>query len=113
MATTRKPSGNRSRRPPATTREGRESQIASLAYDLAEKQIREGTASSQTISHFLKLGSTREKLEQERLMREVNLMEKKAESMASAQRMEELYEEAIAAMRAYGGHEPGPEDYDD
>lgn len=112
MASTRKPASSKARRPPATTREGRESQIAALAYDLAEKQIREGTASSQVVSHFLKLGSTRERLEQERLLREVDLMERKAEVLQSAKRMEELYEDAISAMRAYGGH--GSEtNYDD
>lgn len=107
MASTRKNPETPStpRRPPAMTPEARENQLVSLAYDAAERQIREGTASSQVISHFLKLGSTRERLEQERLMREVELLEKKAESMASAKRVEELYEGAIAAMRSYGGQD--------
>lgn len=94
------------RRPPATTPVARENQMISLAVDLAEKQLREGTASSQTIQHYLKLGSTRENLEQQRLMREVDLLQKKAETMASATRVEELYEKAIMAMRSYAGQEP-------
>lgn len=98
-------SGSRSRRPPATTPESRENQLISSAVDLAEKQMNEGTASAQVITHYLKLGSSREKLEQERMRQEVALMEAKRENMASAQRVEELYGAAIDAMRAYAGHE--------
>lgn len=113
MASTRKTSdSNKPRRPPATTPEAREKQLVALAVDAAEKQIREGTASSQVITHYLKLGSTREKLEQQRLMREVDLLEKKAEGMESAKRVEALYTEAIAAMKTYAGQEPNRA-YDD
>ena len=70
---------------------------------LAESQIDEGTVSAQVLSHYLKLGSSREKLEQERLAKEVELLEIKKETMASAARVEELFEEAIAAMRRYKG----------
>jgi hypothetical protein len=102
------------RRPPATTLEGRENQLISLAVDLAEKQMREGTASSQTISHYLKLGSTREKLEQQRLSQENSLLQAKIEAMASAKRVEELYETALNAMRSYSGQDDGvDDDYDD
>jgi len=103
------------RRPPATTPEGRENQLISLAVDLAEKQILDGTASAQVISHFLKLGSTRERLEQQRLVQEVKLTQAKIEAMASAGRIEELYTEAIAAMRSYGGKlsRSDFDDYDD
>lgn len=90
---------------PATTPEQREDQLISLASDLAEKQLVEGTASAQVISHFLKLGSTREQLEQERLARENHLLSEKAENMASARRVEELYSEALNAMRAYAGQD--------
>lgn len=90
---------------PATTPEGRENQLIALAVDLAEKQLAEGTASAQVISHYLKLGSTREKLEQERLERENHLLGVKAEQMASAKRIEELYETALNAMRAYAGQD--------
>jgi hypothetical protein len=95
----------RARRPPATTPEGRENQLISAAVDLAEKQLSEGTASSQIISHYLKLGSTREKLEQERLERENELLQAKIEAMASVKRVEELYETALNAMRSYAGQE--------
>lgn len=102
MASPRKSTSDRVRRPPATTPEARENQLIALAYDEVERKIRSHEASSQELTHFLKLGSTRERLEQERLMREVDLMEKKAAAMASAANVEKLYEEAIHAMRAYG-----------
>jgi hypothetical protein len=105
----------KSRRPPATTPEGRENQLIAAAVDLAEKQIRDGTASAQVISHFLKLGSSREKLEQLRIANEIELMEAKKEQLASQARVEELYKGAITAMRSYAGQEPLalPDDYDD
>lgn len=96
----------KTRRPPATTPEARENQLISLAVDLAEKQLTEGTASSQVISHYLKLGSSREKLEQERLARENELLAVKAEAIASAKRVEELYVTALNAMRSYAGGDP-------
>ena len=92
-------------RRPATTPEGREQQLISAAVDLAERQLRDGTASAQVITHYLKLGSTREQLEQQRLMREIDLMEAKAKSMESAANMETLYNEAINAMKRYSGQE--------
>lgn len=98
---------------PATTVEGREGQLVSLAVDLAEKRLREGTATSQEVTHFLKLGSTRERLEQERLSRENELLTARVEQLASAKRVEELYAEALKAMRTYAGSEPVEEDYDD
>lgn len=103
------------KRRPATTDEAREGQLISLASDLAERQLHDGTASSQVITHFLKLGTTREKLEQERLRRENLLLEAKVDAMASAKRIEELYETALNAMREYSGQarEYGDDDYDD
>jgi hypothetical protein len=100
---------------PATTPEGRENQLVAAAFDLAEKQIRAGTASAQVISHFLKLGSSREKLEQEKYKAENKLLEAKVEAMAAQGRMEELYAEAIRAMGRYSGREPEhrEEDYDE
>lgn len=94
------------RRPPASTPEGRENQLIAAAVDLAERQLRDGSASAQVISHFLKLGSSREMLEQERLAMEVSLLEAKREAMESAARVEELYSDAINAMRAYNGQAP-------
>ncbi len=87
--------------------------MVSLAIDLAEKQLGAGTASSQVITHYLKLGSTREKLEQERLHRENQLLDSKVEMMASAKRVEELYETALNAMRLYAGREVPEEEVDD
>jgi hypothetical protein len=81
--------------------------------DLAEEQIREGTASSQVITHFLKLGSTREQLEQQRLAHENELTRVRIEAMESAKRMEEMYAEAITAMRSYAGDIPAQELDDD
>ena len=103
------------RRRPATTPEGRENQLIALAVDLAEKQMRAGTASAQVISHYLKLGSTREQLEQERLSRENELLAAKAEQIASSAKIEELYKGAIDAMRSYSGQEPltRDDDYED
>ena len=89
---------------PALSPETRENQLIALAVDLAEKQLREGTASSQVISHFLKLGSTVANLEKERLKNEVALMQAKTESIKTAKNIENLYKEAIDAMRTYGGH---------
>ena len=77
-----------------------------MAFDLAEKQIAEGTASSQVITHFLKAVSGREQLEQERIRHEIELMAAKREAMASAERVEQLYEGAINAMRSYSGMPP-------
>ena len=90
-------------RPPALTPEGRENQLISLAIDLAEKQLSEGTASSQVITHYLKLGSTKERLEKEKLEKENELLKARTESLQSAKRVEELYKEALNAMKRYSG----------
>jgi hypothetical protein len=91
------------RRSPATTPEARENQLISAAVDLAERQLGDGTASAQVITHYLKLGSSRERLEQERLSRENVLLEAKAEAMASAKHIEVLYSQAMVAFRGYQG----------
>jgi hypothetical protein len=79
--------------------------------DLAEKQMLEGTASSQVITHWLKMGTGREKLERERLENENKLLTSKVEQLASAKRTEELYAEALKAMRTYAGQEPEEIEY--
>ena len=91
------------RRPPATTPEARENQMISAAIDLAEKQLLEGTASSQVITHFLKLGSTKERIENEIRAEQKKLVVAKTESIQSAKRIEELYTEALSAMKTYSG----------
>lgn len=100
---------SRSRRP-ALTPEARENQLISLAVDLAEKQLQEGTASSQVITHYLKLGSTKERIEKEILEKQKELISAKTEALQSTKRMEELYAEAIKAMRNYGG-QGDPDEY--
>lgn len=92
---------------PALTPEARENQLIYLAIDLAEQQLRDGTASSQVITHYLKLGSTKEKLEKEILEKQKELITAKTEALQSSKRIEELYTEAISAMRDYGGHSNG------
>lgn len=102
-----------SKRPPATTPEGREAQLIGLAVDLAEEQLRTGVASAQVITHYLKLGSTREQLEQERLRHEVALLETKKASLDAQERMDKVYEEVLNAMRTYSGAESlGLDDYE-
>ena len=88
---------------PALTPEARENQMISLAEDLAEKQLLEGTASAQVITHYLKLGTTKARLELEREKKEIAMIEAKTENLQSAKRMEELYSEALNAMRNYSG----------
>ncbi len=100
----RERSGRKPRRP-ATTPDGRENQLISLAVDLAERQLVNGTASSQVLTHFLKLASSRERLEQERLQRENLLLSAKVDQIASSKRIEELYETALNAMRSYAGRD--------
>lgn len=90
----------------ARTPEVREQQLTASAYDLAESQINAGTASAQVITHFLKAGSSREQLEQQRLAHENELLIAKREAMASVARTEELFAEAIRAMRSYQGEDP-------
>lgn len=97
---------------PATSVEGRENQVVSLAIDLAEKQIRAGQASSQVITHFLKLGTVRAELEREKLIRENELLRTKSEAIASGKRVEELYQNALDAMKLYSGQATDDEEYD-
>lgn len=96
---------------PALTPEARENQLISLATDLAEKQLREGTASSQVITHYLKLGSTKERIEKEILEKQKELISAKTEALQSAKRVEELYADAIKAFHKYSGHGDADEDY--
>lgn len=89
---------------PALTPEARENQLVSLAVDLAERQLLEGTASSQVITHYLKLGTTTARLEKEKLERENELLRAKTKALESAERVEELYANALNAMRNYSGN---------
>ena len=97
---------------PAVTPEARENQLISLAVNLAEQQLREGTASSQVITHYLKLGSTKEKIEKEILEKQKDLIDAKTKAIQSGQRVEEIYAKALDAMRRYSGHDEESYDYD-
>ena len=98
------------RQKPAETPEARENQMISYAVDLAEKQLREGTASAQVITHYLKLGTQKEKLEREKLQLEKDLLVAKTEALQSQKHVEELYAQAITAMQVYSGRITDDED---
>lgn len=107
------PSRKRRKRPGMSV-EDRENQLIALAVDLAEKQLAEGTASSQVITHYLKLGSTKERIEKEILEKQKELIQAKTDALHSAKRVEELYANALTAMRMYHGedeHEPEEDDF--
>lgn len=89
------------RRRPATSPEARENQLISYAMDLAEQRLLDGTASSQEVVHFLRLGTQREKLEREKLRAETSLVVAKEESLKSQDHLEELYTNAMAALKGY------------
>ena len=106
-------SGSHERIRKALTPEAREMQLTSLAVDLAEKQLLEGTASSQIITHYLKAGSTREQLELERLRSENEMLRAKTKALASAEDQKVLLEKALKAVIEYSGEASDDEDYDD
>lgn len=93
------------RQAPGRTIESRENQLISMAVDLAARQIRNGTASSQVITHFLKLGSSQALLEKAKLDKENQLLQAKTEALQSQKRVEELYSNAMTAFRKYSGQE--------
>jgi hypothetical protein len=99
------PEQSGSRRRPATTPDGRENQLIEIAVNLAEKQILDGTASAQVITHFLKLGSSRERLEQARIQHENELMAVKRDAIAQQENLQLLFEAATDAMKAYKGED--------
>jgi len=96
---------------PATSPEARENQLISLAYDLVEQRLRDGTATSQETTHFLKLGSTKERIEKEILERQKELITAKTEALQAAKNVEQLYRDAIVAMRSYAGANNEEEEY--
>lgn len=104
---------SRRMRAPATTPEGRENQLISLAMDLAEQRLRKGTASSQEVTHFLKLGSSKDRIEKEILEEQRKLIVAKTDAIQSAKRVEELYANALDAMRNYSGNRNRGDDNDD
>ena len=100
------------KRRPAMTPEAREQQMIALAVDLAEKQLQEGTASSQVITHYLKMGSMKERLERERVEEEKKLLRAKTKAYENAEEVKILYADAIKAIRDYSGN-GDPDDYKD
>jgi len=102
----------RQRRGPSMTPEGRENQLVSLAVDLAERQLLDGSASSQVITHYLKLGSTKDQAEKEILFEQVKLIKAKTQALQSGKNVEELYNKAIKAMRNYSGNGDGDDEDD-
>ena len=93
------------RHPPARTAEAREMEMIGLAMDLAEQRLRDGTASSAEVCHFLKLGSSRERIEQKDKQMEIELKAAKTEALQASKRIEELYTDAISAVMSYSGRE--------
>lgn len=89
--------------PTAMSSEARELQISSLAYDLVEQRMRDGTATSQETCYFLKLANPNQKLQKRKLEKEIELLEAKTEQIQAARRMDEVYTEAINAFKLYGG----------
>lgn len=112
MASRERKQVKRRSRSRSSTPEGREQQITARAMELAEEQIENGTASAQVISHFLKAGSQRERLEQERLQSENALLKSRIKQIEDGTQMIALYEDAIQAMRGYSGQEELEEYHD-
>lgn len=88
---------------PATTDEERETQLATLAYDLAEQRLRDGTASSQLIHDCMRLDARRDRLERDILEEQKKLIVAKTENIESSKKLEEVYLNAVAAMKRYQG----------
>lgn len=107
------PNSPRRRNPPALTPEAREQQLIDMAVDLAEKKLMDGSASNQIITHYLKLATSRERLEKERLERENELLRAKAESFQSTKLSAERHQEVLDAIRSYRGYSEQDYDYQD
>lgn len=112
MAKLRKSSANNSEKKnrPVLSPELRESELISLATDLVEQRLRDGTATSQETVHFLKLGSSTAKLEREMMKKDMELKHAKIKTLASAQEIKELYSEALNAIRKYSGQDVSDDD---
>lgn len=113
MSRVKKNTTDSGRMRPAITPEGRENQLIGLAVDLAEKKLMDGTASSQLICHYLKLGSTREKLEKDILEKQKELITAKTENIQSSKRSGEFYEEVLKAIKRYNGEDDSEDEYDE
>lgn len=98
---------------PALSPEARENQLISLAFDRAEEQLLNGTASSQVISHFLKLATEKTQLEREKLRKENELLLAKTSAIQSSQKDDEFYKKVMNAMRRYSGNGDMSDEYDE
>lgn len=96
-------SGAKPKSRPATTPEARENQLISLAYDLVEQRLLDGTATSQETTSLIRLGTTKARLEAEKLRKETELLRAKADAVESARHADEMYMKAIEAMKVYTG----------
>ncbi len=103
---------NRNLRPPVSI-EAQENLMISLAVQCAEKQLREGTASSQVITHYLKLGSSKERIEKEILEKQKELIEAKTKNLNSSNEAKELYNKALIAFRKYSGAYDEDDEYEE
>lgn len=99
--------------PPAVSLEARESQLIALAYDVAEQRLRDGTATSQEVTHFLKLGSTKDRIEKEILERQKELITSKTEALQAQMRLESMFTEAMEAFKNYSGQSSGDDNGQD
>lgn len=104
MDKTKQTDSKRRARRPALSPEARENQMIALAMDLAEQKLLDGTASSQLITEFVKRGTLKARLENEKLVEENKLLKAKTESITESKNMNKMYQEAIEAMQRYGGH---------
>lgn len=95
----------------AMTPEDREDQLILLAVDLAEQRLRDGTASNQLIAEIMKLGTTKERLQKEKLKRENEMLRAKTEAIEAQKHTDEMYKKALDAMRSYAGFISDEEDY--
>lgn len=100
-------------RPPALTPEAAERRCIDAAYNLAQRQLDEGSASPSVITHFLKMGTARAQLEQEKLRKETELLQTKKIAIEETKNMEQMFGEAIAAMKRYQGYSEEEDDDED
>lgn len=99
--------------PPAITSQDREDQLIALAVDLAEQRLRDGTASNQLIAEIMKLGTTKERLQKEKLQRENEMLRAKTEAIEAQKHTDEIYKKALNAMRSYAGLGAYEDEYED
>ena len=96
-------SGTSPKMRPALTPEARENQMISLAMDLVQQRLIDGTASSQETTHFLKLASSKATLEKERLEEENKLLRAKTKAMENMEDAKVIYSDVLNAIRKYSG----------